>query len=68
MAVATGRCLLVGDSLTGHIEGARNAGLPAMPLDRYGLQRPAPEGYRFARSLDVTAFDGDTHSCGVHVR
>lgn len=68
LAVAPGRCLMVGDSLVNDIEGARNAGLPAILLDRYGPPRPAPEGYGLVRSLDEIVFDDDTRASGVHVR
>lgn len=58
LSVVPARCLMVGDSLLNDIEGALNAGLPAVLLDRYGPARPAPEEYGLIRSLDELRFGG----------
>lgn len=57
LSVAPQCCLMVGDSLVNDIEGARSAGLPAVLLDRYGPDRPAPAGHGLIRSLDELIFD-----------
>lgn len=56
LSVAPTRCLMVGDSLINDIEGALDAGLPAVLLDRYGPRRKAPRGYGLIRSLAELRF------------
>ncbi|MDG4669289.1 HAD family hydrolase [Mycobacterium sp. 236(2023)] len=56
LSVVPARCLMVGDSLINDIEGALNAGLSAVLLDRYGPERAAPAGYGLIRSLDELHF------------
>ncbi|BBY77805.1 haloacid dehalogenase [Mycolicibacterium parafortuitum] len=56
LGVSTAQCLMVGDSLVNDIEGARAAGLSAVLLDRYGPERPAPDGYAIVRGLGELRF------------
>lgn len=49
------RCLMVGDSLENDVIGARDAGMPAVLLDRYG--RHPQEHERRIASLDDLRFD-----------
>ena len=57
MDVVPSRCLMVGDSLANDVEGALNAGLSAVLLDRSGAKQRVPDGYGLIGSLDQLRFD-----------